>query len=102
MPAQARTVVMPATISAMRKAFKDLGLAVRGDCACGAFYEMRFLWSLTSGVAGYLTLSHISSELRQPFTDRYHGTLFVAQGFDGIEGRGLPRGVDAEDQSNNA
>ena len=28
--------------------------------------------------------------------------LFVAQGFDRIEGRGLPRGVDPEDQSNNA
>ncbi len=31
------------------------GLAVRGNCACGAFCWVRFLWSLTFGVAGDLT-----------------------------------------------
>ncbi len=31
MPAQARTVVMPATIVAVSRAFKDSGLAIRAD-----------------------------------------------------------------------
>src|SRR5882757_6299912 len=132
MPAQARTVVMPATMVAVSRAFKCWPHGrrrLRRDLPSRQRRLRRVLLGslplvVHAGRCGYLTLSHISSRCARPFGAAWEEEhvpplcacavsvertrvgvkwdLFVAKGFYRVEGGGLPGGVDAEDQADDA